>query len=112
MLCIDCAFILMIRRPPCATRTETLFPYTTLVRSQRLQEPPADYRQRRHHDCVRRHHLPEGCQCAEHVQKLRGREYRPEGHARVYPEIGRAHGTPVTNAHLVCRLLLEKNNRP
>src|SRR3546814_7736973 len=28
------------------------------------------------------------------------------------PEIGRAHvGTPVTNAHLVCRLLLEKNNK-
>src|SRR3546814_4340702 len=25
-------------------------------------------------------------------------------------EIGRAHGTPVTNAHLVCRLLLEKKN--
>src|SRR3546814_5167478 len=26
-----------------------------------------------------------------------------------HPEIGRAHvGTPVTNAHLVCRLLLEK----
>src|SRR3546814_2177076 len=27
------------------------------------------------------------------------------------PEIGRAHvGTPVNNAHLVCRLLLEKKN--
>src|SRR3546814_1173732 len=28
-------------------------------------------------------------------------------------EIGRAHvGTPVTNAHLVCRLVLEKKNKP
>src|SRR3546814_6485808 len=28
------------------------------------------------------------------------------------PKIGREHGgTPVTNVHLVCRLLLEKNNR-
>src|SRR3546814_15765513 len=26
-------FILMIRRPPKSTRTDTLFPYTTLVRS-------------------------------------------------------------------------------
>src|SRR3546814_20971670 len=28
-------FFLMIRRPPRATRTDTLFPYTTLVRSGR-----------------------------------------------------------------------------
>src|SRR3546814_17432138 len=27
-------FFLMIRRPPSATRTDTLFPYTTLFRSQ------------------------------------------------------------------------------
>src|SRR3546814_11379022 len=26
-------FFLMIRRPPCSTRTDTLFPYTTLCRS-------------------------------------------------------------------------------
>src|SRR3546814_14159787 len=30
---VDC-FFLMIRRPPRATRTDTLFPYTTLFRSQ------------------------------------------------------------------------------
>src|SRR3546814_10768885 len=29
-------FFLMIRRPPRSTRTDTLFPYTTLVRSRRL----------------------------------------------------------------------------
>src|SRR3546814_7824518 len=30
-----CFFFLMIRRPPRSTRTDTLFPYTTLFRSQR-----------------------------------------------------------------------------
>src|SRR3546814_2056769 len=29
----------MIRRPPRSTRTDTLFPYTTLFRSQQQQEP-------------------------------------------------------------------------
>src|SRR3546814_11969625 len=29
-------FVLMIRRPPRSTRTDTLFPYTTLFRSPRL----------------------------------------------------------------------------
>src|SRR3546814_15388263 len=28
-----CLFVLMIRRPPRSTRTDTLFPYTTLFRS-------------------------------------------------------------------------------
>src|SRR3546814_21175475 len=31
--CIFCVFFLMIRRPPRSTRTDTLFPYTTLFRS-------------------------------------------------------------------------------
>src|SRR3546814_5049500 len=39
----DCFFFLMIRRPPRSTRTDTLFPYTTLFRSPL----PA---------CVMRHH--------------------------------------------------------
>src|SRR3546814_12998269 len=30
---LDCIFFLMIRRPPRSTRTDTLFPYTTLFRS-------------------------------------------------------------------------------
>src|SRR3546814_17552106 len=35
MLCdfLMCFFFVMIRRPPRATRTDTLFPYTTLFRS-------------------------------------------------------------------------------
>src|SRR3546814_7332646 len=31
-----CVFFLMIRRPPRSTRTDTLFPYTTLFRSPQL----------------------------------------------------------------------------
>src|SRR3546814_15202334 len=32
-------FFLMIRRPPRSTRTDTLFPYTTLVRSNPVASP-------------------------------------------------------------------------
>src|SRR3546814_16697433 len=35
-------FFLMIRRPPRSTRTDTLFPYTTLFRSLDLDHLPAD----------------------------------------------------------------------
>src|SRR3546814_19570356 len=35
-----CVF-LMIRRPPRSTRTDTLFPHTTLFRSARIPAPPA-----------------------------------------------------------------------
>src|SRR3546814_18580239 len=35
-------FFLMLRRPPISTRTDTLFPYTTLFRSQR--RPPPQHR--------------------------------------------------------------------
>src|SRR3546814_3102137 len=69
-----CCFFLMIRRPPRSTRTDTLFPYTTLFRSQlsrrvgqrhpprhpRLQCQSADrlLRPRRLRDALsgRRHH--------------------------------------------------------
>src|SRR3546814_14081217 len=34
MLILYCVFFLMIRRPPRSTRTDTLFPYTTLFRSR------------------------------------------------------------------------------
>src|SRR3546814_19811378 len=36
-----CFFFLIIRRPPRSTRTDTLFPYTTLFRSGVLMEPGA-----------------------------------------------------------------------
>src|SRR3546814_14349620 len=32
---LNCIIFLMIRRPPRSTRTDTLFPYTTLFRSRR-----------------------------------------------------------------------------
>src|SRR3546814_20363699 len=35
LLCLIFFFFLMIRRPPRSTRTDTLFPYTTLFRSPR-----------------------------------------------------------------------------
>src|SRR3546814_12335327 len=39
-------FFLMIRRPPRSTRTDTLFPYTTLFRSQRTADSAQRERQR------------------------------------------------------------------
>src|SRR3546814_20908534 len=36
-------FFLMIRRPPRSTRTDTLFPYTTLFRSERQERGRAQY---------------------------------------------------------------------
>src|SRR3546814_13140559 len=41
MSCLLCIFFffLMIRRPPRSTRTDTLFPYTTLFRSWRRRRP-------------------------------------------------------------------------
>src|SRR3546814_8489745 len=38
-VCLFDVFFLMIRRPPRSTRTDTLFPYTTLFRSLHEQRP-------------------------------------------------------------------------
>src|SRR3546814_13277226 len=40
----------MIPRPPRSTRTDTLFPYTTLFRSDRVQLGPVAARRHRHLD--------------------------------------------------------------
>src|SRR3546814_6928985 len=45
-------FFLMIRRPPRSTRTDTLFPYTTLFRSPRLLDHAA--REHAHREIVTR----------------------------------------------------------
>src|SRR3546814_15135072 len=47
-----CLFVLMIRRPPRSTRTDTLFPYTTLFRSAhaRVERTRRDIA---HHDLER-----------------------------------------------------------
>src|SRR3546814_8325604 len=50
-----CVFFLMIRRPPRSTRTDTLFPYTTLFRSdhqsRRTRCPPSPATSRRTRRC-------------------------------------------------------------
>src|SRR3546814_14716646 len=38
-ICVFLFFFLMIRRPPRSTRTDTLFPYTTLFRSEEVNVP-------------------------------------------------------------------------
>src|SRR3546814_5784424 len=102
----------MIRRPPRSTRTDTLFPYTTLVRSAQ-------------HEMLAKSHLAASTQShpmAGHIDP----RMSPDQYAQYIAaasaaanarstamshsgQIGRAHvRTPVTNAHLVCRLLLEK----
>src|SRR3546814_1972603 len=116
----------MIRRPPSSTRTDTLFPYTTLFRSvseiRGIRRPP-------------RGAIPQGVAAPargssvtdgdgpdmsadvelDHVT-IRFGEFTAVQEANLkiedgeffsFLEIGRAHVcTPVTNAHLVCRLLL------
>src|SRR3546814_7914500 len=49
----------MIRRPPRSTRTDTLFPYTTLFRSgERRQRPALLLRAARHRDVEHVHIMP------------------------------------------------------
>src|SRR3546814_1220183 len=91
-----CFFFLMIRRPPRSTRTDTLFPYTTLFRSVGIEHVgrivlDLDHRARRRR--------PGGDLCVEGKAAAGDRQWRDRKSTRL---------TPVTNAHLVCRLLLEK----
>src|SRR3546814_1033984 len=70
MLSIICFFFLMIRRPPRSTRTDTLFPYTTLFRSQRPLR-------------VCRGALPPTAPaCSAHALRQRPREPGPSSHLR------------------------------
>src|SRR3546814_2966369 len=97
----------MRRRPPRSTRTDTLFPYTTLFRSHGVPVAgavPAPERRRQH------------CLCPAHSWRRGAGAPAPGRGAAVAGapgrQIGRAHvRTPVTNAHLVCRLLLEKKKK-
>src|SRR3546814_10236556 len=57
----------MIRRPPRSTRTDTLFPYTTLFRSRRADNPRASM------CCANRHRLRQlgaGDRSEEHTSEL------------------------------------------
>src|SRR3546814_8684290 len=105
----------MIRRPPRSTRTDTLFPYTTLFRSSHeLSAASTGHRERRERAEARRQGTAAGRGPAarrHQADDRRAREVRnraPEGCDRSEEHTSE---TPVTNAHLVCRLLLEKNKR-
>src|SRR3546814_6320438 len=102
----------MIRRPPRSKRTDTLFPYTTLFRSDA------------HHVLVREqaNKVQEDRRAGGRkkldsaAKKLRSLYTDAEvGGVGMYPAVLEAFTdrkstrlNPVTNAHLVCRLLLEK----
>src|SRR3546814_17850731 len=63
----------MIRRPPRSTRTDTLFPYTTLFRSlDWLDEAQLDRQHQRHEDHPEKEH--------------------PEAESKIHPGEGRQHG--------------------
>src|SRR3546814_2476338 len=108
-------FFLMLRRPPRSTRTDTLFPYTTLFRSCLLMDQALSPRR------LRLRHpqfAADGLLCPRAARPRcarawgRGARGRRQDVALALAErferleIGRAQGwTPVTTAHLVCRLL-------
>src|SRR3546814_8091208 len=95
----------MIRRPPRSTRTDTLFPYTTLFRSGSVAQCSlnCDGNSTKSREVL--------------VPEIDGYFTSENMPCSAWPnswniEIGRAHvWTPVTNAHLVCRLLLEQKKK-
>src|SRR3546814_6882962 len=106
----------MIRRPPRSTRTDTLFPYTTLFRSLAVGWAALIlWLFTRHRGAALTARVAAAGRLA--LSNYLGSSLLMcaifygwglglFGHV---PQIGRAHvRTPVTNAHLVCRLLLEK----
>src|SRR3546814_6899652 len=122
----------MIRLPPRSTRTDTLFPYTTLFRSE--IGPDSAHDAENELDEEWRLHQPLideigqivemadviafmlelatlSSHCLKYISYILERVPEDIVVAAENIEIGRAHVcTPVTNAHLVCRLLLEKKN--
>src|SRR3546814_4394837 len=103
-------FFLMLRRPPRSTRTDTLFPYTTLFRSGDDDD--------RNNPCLPRSKRPN----AARTGHLAG-DSRPAGLDRARDRAPRRFASACerseehtselqsTNAHLVCRLLLEKKKQ-
>src|SRR3546814_10842092 len=93
----------MIRRPPRSTRTDTLFPYTTLFRSI---------------VALRRHPFESAIGAGVVACMLGLMIFRPAPGRRFFmtfflvPILARKSTrlNPVTNAQLVCRLLLGKKN--
>src|SRR3546814_5789812 len=86
-----CFFFLMIRRPPRSTRTDTLFPYTTLFRSRTRLAGGAGLRGR----CAGLCHRAVGGRADDVMAGLRrGRQVRGDraggGPARGQPRCGRS----------------------
>src|SRR3546814_1816073 len=97
----------MIRRPPRPTRTCTLFPYTTLFRSAALAMSARPTSVEPVNDIFRASALVVNSSPIPLLSLPVTTLNIPGG-----KQIGRAHVcTPVTNAHLVCRLLLEKTKQ-
>src|SRR3546814_5762317 len=98
----------MIRRPPRSTRTDTRLPYTTLVRSP--SRPATSSNSASMADCTAGSSTP--WSAWNTIVPTGPAPWPPNSALRMsnpLVEIGRAHvGTPVTNAYLVCRLLLTK----
>src|SRR3546814_15919602 len=69
-------FFLMIRRPPRSTRTDTLFPYTTLFRSLGRRDAAASCQQQRGYPLNRSHvvSLPLGCAQTRSEERRVGKE--------------------------------------
>src|SRR3546814_1344353 len=101
----------MIRRPPRSTRTDTLFPYTTLFRSRREA-----VRRRLHR--LRAPAFGTAAPAADHPRESAGRArapaelHRPLQGQRGQGQAGRSeeHTSELQSLmrNLVCRLLLEK----
>src|SRR3546814_3850570 len=90
-------FFLMIRRPPRSTRTDTLFPYTSLFRSAfaRLALVPVSFHRRQLHRLVLAHVQP--VQVAD--EDLQRHRDRRERHRQLQPapargEVVAAHQVP------------------
>src|SRR3546814_7302242 len=94
-------FFLMTQRPPTSTRTDTLFPYTTLFRSAHHRFPQADngsQRQRRaRRDRFRRHHRPRTPPLrSAHIGGLAGQWREDQRHTgyRIGPEYRQPRSAP------------------
>src|SRR3546814_2907642 len=91
----------MIRRPPRSTRTDTLFPYTTLFRSDEIAKRPID-------DALGPFGSVLVLYCVVQIKRLFQRAPAQRPGARPQLDRKSTRLNSVTNAHLVCRLLLEK----
>src|SRR2546422_7948941 len=101
----------MIRRPP----RSTLFPYTTLFRSPRLDQIGERHVNRRHR--VREGRVDEALHLPVRVREVYGERVALLRDRRADPDVGLAprseeHTSELqSRLHLVCRLLLEKKKQ-